>query len=121
MLAQNALTIMQSYRCMGVELGFLAGLKLWLRSRPTISGLLTAMCNSPPPGVLPEARQYALSVDDLTVAYQEKPAIWDIDLEVPEGVLMGIVGRMAPAKALDQAVLNLIPRRPAPLAFMASR
>ena len=31
----------------------------------------------------------ALSIDDLTVAYHEKPAIWDIDLDVPAGVLMG--------------------------------
>lgn len=58
-----------------------------------------------------EARRIALSVDDLTVAYQENPAIWDIDLEVPEGVLMGIVGPNGAGKStLIKAVLNLIPR-----------
>lgn len=53
----------------------------------------------------------ALSVDDLTVAYDEKPAIWDIDLAVPEGVLMGVVGPNGAGKStLIKAVLNLIPR-----------
>ena len=53
----------------------------------------------------------ALSVDDFTVAYSSKPAIWDIDLEVPEGVLMAIVGPNGAGKStLIKAVLNLIPR-----------
>ena len=34
----------------------------------------------------------ALEVRDLTVAYREKPVLWDIDLTVPTGVLMAIVG-----------------------------
>ena len=53
----------------------------------------------------------ALVVDDLTVAYNSKPAIWDVDLEVPEGVLMAIVGPNGAGKStLIKAVLNLIPR-----------
>jgi len=53
----------------------------------------------------------ALSIDDLTVAYNSKPAIWDIDLEIPEGVLMAIVGPNGAGKStLIKAVLNLIPR-----------
>ena len=36
--------------------------------------------------------QKAIEVDDLTVAYHEKPVLWDIDLVVPTGVLMAIVG-----------------------------
>ncbi len=53
----------------------------------------------------------ALAVDDLTVAYNGKPALWDIDLEVPEGVLMAIVGPNGAGKStLIKAVLNLIPR-----------
>ena len=31
----------------------------------------------------------AISVDDLTVAYNYKPVLWDIDLQIPEGVLNG--------------------------------
>ena len=27
----------------------------------------------------------AIEVTDLTVAYQEKPVLWDIDLDVPPG------------------------------------
>lgn len=58
-----------------------------------------------------ENRRIALSVDDLTVAYNSKPAIWDIDLEVPEGVLMGIVGPNGAGKStFIKSVLNLIPR-----------
>lgn len=53
----------------------------------------------------------ALHIDDLTVAYNSKPAIWDIDLDVPEGVLMAIVGPNGAGKStLIKAVLNLIPR-----------
>ncbi|MFP4321603.1 MAG: metal ABC transporter ATP-binding protein [Anaerolineales bacterium] len=53
----------------------------------------------------------ALSVDDLTVAYNSKPAIWDVDLEVPEGVLMAIVGPNGAGKSTFlKAVLNLVPR-----------
>jgi manganese/zinc/iron transport system ATP- binding protein len=60
----------------------------------------------------------ALSVDDLTVAYHEKPAIWDIDLEVPEGVLMAIVGPNGAGKStLIKAVLNLIPRAAGTVSF----
>lgn len=53
----------------------------------------------------------ALDVDDLTVAYNSKPAVWDVDLAVPEGVLMAIVGPNGAGKStLIKAVLRLIPR-----------
>jgi manganese/zinc/iron transport system ATP- binding protein len=56
-------------------------------------------------------RPVALKVEDLTVAYNSKPAIWDVDLDVPEGVLMAIVGPNGAGKStLIKAVLNLIPR-----------
>ena len=38
------------------------------------------------------ASNNAIEINDLTVAYHSKPALWDIDLSVPEGVLMAIVG-----------------------------
>lgn len=63
----------------------------------------------------------ALSVEDLTVAYHSKPAIWDIDLAVPEGVLMGIVGPNGAGKStLIKAVLNLIPRAAGTVSFYGS-
>ena len=52
-----------------------------------------------------------LSIDDLTVAYNSKPAIWDVDLDVPPGVLMAIVGPNGAGKStLIKAALGLIPR-----------
>lgn len=51
----------------------------------------------------------ALQVHDLTVAYQDKPALWDVDLAVPEGVLMGVVGPNGAGKTtLLKAVLGLV-------------
>lgn len=52
---------------------------------------------------------YPIDVTDLTVAYQEKPVLWDIDLQVPEGVLMAIVGPNGAGKTtFIKAVLGLI-------------
>ncbi len=50
-----------------------------------------------------------IDVTDLTVAYQEKPVLWDIDMTVPEGTLMAIVGPNGAGKTtLIKAVLGLI-------------
>jgi manganese/zinc/iron transport system ATP- binding protein len=52
----------------------------------------------------------AIDVFDLTVAYRDKPVLWDIDLEVPEGLLMAIVGPNGAGKTtLLKAILGLIP------------
>lgn len=52
---------------------------------------------------------YALEVTDLTVAYQEKPVLWDVDLSVPAGVLMAIVGPNGAGKTtLIKTILGLI-------------
>jgi manganese/zinc/iron transport system ATP- binding protein len=57
-----------------------------------------------------EARP-AFEVEDLTVAYNSNPALWDVDLSVPEGVLMAIVGPNGAGKStLIKAALGLIPR-----------
>lgn len=51
----------------------------------------------------------AVSVDDLTVAYDYKPVLWDIDLAIPEGVLMAIVGPNGAGKStLIKAILGII-------------
>ncbi len=51
----------------------------------------------------------ALEINDLTVAYHEKPVLWDIDLKIPSGVLMAIVGPNGAGKStLIKATLNLI-------------
>jgi manganese/zinc/iron transport system ATP- binding protein len=50
-----------------------------------------------------------ITVEDLTVAYREKPVLWDVDMEVPEGVLMAIVGPNGAGKStLLKTVLGLI-------------
>ncbi len=54
----------------------------------------------------------AIDVRDLTVAYRDKPVLWDLDLTVPSGVLMAIVGPNGAGKTtLIKALLGLI--RPA--------
>jgi manganese/zinc/iron transport system ATP- binding protein len=46
----------------------------------------------------------------MTVAYHRKPVLWDIDLTVPEGKLVGIVGPNGAGKTtLIKAVLGLVP------------
>ncbi|HYW06248.1 MAG TPA: metal ABC transporter ATP-binding protein [Longimicrobium sp.] len=51
----------------------------------------------------------AIEVNDLTVAYHEKPVLWDVDLRVPRGVLMAIVGPNGAGKStLIKAILGLI-------------
>lgn len=54
-------------------------------------------------------QEYALIVEDMTVAYQTTPVLWDIDLKVPQGVLMAIVGPNGAGKStLIKAVLQLV-------------
>ena len=54
----------------------------------------------------------AIQVTDLTVAYHETPVLWDIDLDVPPGVLLAIVGPNGAGKTtLIKAILGLV--RPA--------
>jgi manganese/zinc/iron transport system ATP- binding protein len=54
----------------------------------------------------------AIEINDLTVAYRDQPVLWDIDLEVPQGVLMAIVGPNGAGKTtLIKSVLGLV--RPA--------
>lgn len=51
----------------------------------------------------------AIEVNDLTVAYQDQPVLWDVDLVVPAGVLMAIVGPNGAGKStLIKAILGLV-------------
>jgi manganese/zinc/iron transport system ATP- binding protein len=52
----------------------------------------------------------ALEVHDMTVAYHRRPVLWDVDFEVPEGKLVGIVGPNGAGKTtLIKAILGLVP------------
>lgn len=51
----------------------------------------------------------AIEVEDLTVAYRDEPVLWDVDLNVPTGVLMAIVGPNGAGKTtLIKVILGLV-------------
>ena len=59
---------------------------------------------------LPDKQTYVAEVEDLTVAYDAKPALWDVDLKIPKGKLMAIVGPNGAGKTtLIKAMLGLVP------------
>ena len=52
-----------------------------------------------------------VSIHDLTVAYHRKPVLWDVDLDIPEGKLVAIVGpNGAGNSTLIKAILDIVPR-----------
>jgi manganese/zinc/iron transport system ATP- binding protein len=54
----------------------------------------------------------AIEVTDLTVAYQDRPVLWDVDVSVPPGILMAIIGPNGAGKTtLLKSILGLV--RPA--------
>jgi manganese/zinc/iron transport system ATP- binding protein len=54
-------------------------------------------------------KQFAVEVEDLTVAYKEKPVLWDVDLHVPTGVLQAIIGPNGAGKTtLIKSILGLV-------------
>ena len=51
----------------------------------------------------------AVEVMDMTVAYGDRPVLWDVDVSVPHGTLMAIVGPNGAGKTtLIKAVLGLV-------------
>lgn len=57
-----------------------------------------------------EATLPAVEVHDVTVAYHRKPVLWDIDLALPPGRLIGVIGPNGAGKStLLKAVLGLVP------------
>ncbi len=51
----------------------------------------------------------AIDVHDLTVAYREKPVLWDVDFQAPQGKLLAIVGPNGAGKStLIKTILGLI-------------
>ena len=50
-----------------------------------------------------------IRVEDLTVAYEDKPVLWDVELDIKKGVLMAIVGPNGAGKStLIKAMLDLL-------------
>ena len=57
-----------------------------------------------------DAQPVPLSIYDLTVAYHNRPVLWDISIDVPPGQLVGIVGPNGAGKStLIKAVMELVP------------
>jgi manganese/zinc/iron transport system ATP- binding protein len=51
----------------------------------------------------------AIEVTDLTIAYKDKPVLWDVDMDVPEGILMAIIGPNGAGKTtMIKSILGLI-------------
>ena len=81
---------------------------------PTTESLSTAKSSAVSPsrpreGSAVSPRDLAIEVMDLTVAYRDKPVLWDVDMSVPSGVLMAIVGPNGAGKTtLIKAILGLV-------------
>ncbi len=51
-----------------------------------------------------------LEVHNLTVAYNKKPALWNVDFSIPKGKLVGIIGPNGAGKStLIKSIMGLIP------------
>src|SRR5918996_3266359 len=51
----------------------------------------------------------AIEVTDLTIAYRDKPVLWDVDMDVPAGILMAIVGPNGAGKTtMIKSILGLV-------------
>lgn len=51
-----------------------------------------------------------VEVHDLTVSYDKKPVLWNIDVSIPEGQIVGIIGPNGAGKStLIKAIMGLIP------------
>ena len=58
----------------------------------------------------PPVEPAPIEVHDLTVAYQHRPVLWDIDLRFPQGELIGVVGPNGAGKStLIKAIMGLVP------------
>ena len=52
----------------------------------------------------------ALEIHDVTVAFDRKPVLWNIDLTIPQGKLVGIIGPNGAGKStLIKAIMGLLP------------
>lgn len=52
-----------------------------------------------------------IQIHDMTIAYHRKPVLWDVDLDVPEGKLVGIVGPNGAGKStMITSIMDLVPK-----------
>ena len=54
--------------------------------------------------------QVAVEVHDLTVSYNKKPALWNVDFDLPPGKIIGIIGPNGSGKTtLLKSIMGLLP------------
>ena len=59
---------------------------------------------------LPEGKTRPIEIRNLSVTYRTEPALWNIDLDLPEGNMIAIVGPNGAGKStLIKAVMGLVP------------
>ena len=60
--------------------------------------------------MISQAENPVLEIHDLTVSYSRKPVLWNVDLTLPEGQLIGVIGPNGAGKStLIKAVMGLVP------------
>ncbi len=60
--------------------------------------------------MIAQATHPVVEIHDLTVSYQKKPVLWDIDLALPQGKVIGIMGPNGAGKStLLKAMMGLVP------------
>ena len=59
-------------------------------------------------------KKIAIKIEDLTVSYADKPALWDIDLDIMQGSLCAIIGPNGAGKStLIKSIIGLLkPQEP---------
>ncbi len=51
-----------------------------------------------------------LEIHDLTVTYNKKPVLWDIDLTLPKGAIIGVIGPNGAGKStMIKSIMDLVP------------
>jgi manganese/zinc/iron transport system ATP- binding protein len=71
---------------------------------------MSSMAPQSAPSVHLQASAPPLAIQDLTVAYQRRPVVWDVDFTAPAGKLIAVVGPNGAGKStLLKAALGLIP------------
>jgi manganese/zinc/iron transport system ATP- binding protein len=60
--------------------------------------------------MIPHSPHPLLEIHDLTVTYDKKPVLWNVDLTLPSGALAGIIGPNGAGKStLIKAIMGLVP------------
>lgn len=81
------------------------------RQRDQADAMTHAHSQSPTSLGPEHASDAAVSIHDMTVAYHRRPVLWDLDLDIPKGVLAAVIGPNGAGKStMIKACLDLVPR-----------